>query len=168
MTSVLVHRALRPMRSNLVGNEPMRSSIRSVSHPAEQEMMKLPAQVCGECVMWTVAHYSPQDDHCGGLLPVICVDVHAAHVHVGVDVVGHIVLGPLAPRVLGADVVVDVLHLLHVGLHLSLLGLADPPLLGLLDEPVLVVILAPPALTLLPLPGLVRGGGGWLCIIGQL
>ena len=36
----------------------MWSSIRNVSHPAEQEMMKLPAQVCGECVMWTVAHYS--------------------------------------------------------------------------------------------------------------
>ena len=31
----------------------MRNSIRNVSHPAEQEMMKLPARVCGECVMWT-------------------------------------------------------------------------------------------------------------------
>ena len=49
---IRVHLAQGPMRRTLVSTEPMRSSIRNVSHPAEQEMMKLPAQVCGECVMW--------------------------------------------------------------------------------------------------------------------
>ena len=49
---IRVHLAQGPMRRTLVSREPMRSSIRNVSHPAEQEMMKLPAQVCGECVMW--------------------------------------------------------------------------------------------------------------------
>ena len=107
--------------------------------------------------------------HCGGLLPELSVDVHAAHVHVGVNVVGHVVLRPLAPRVLGADVVVDVLHLLEAGLHvLSLLGLADPPLLGLLDQPVLVVVLVPAALALLSLPRLFRGRRGCRLCIGEL
>ena len=45
------HLAHCPMRVTLLSSQPMRSSIRNVSHPAEQEMMKLPAQVCGECVM---------------------------------------------------------------------------------------------------------------------
>ena len=48
---IRVHLAHCPMRVTLVSCEPMLSSIRNVSHPAEQEMMKLPAQVCGECVM---------------------------------------------------------------------------------------------------------------------
>ena len=138
----------------------MKSSIRNVSHPAEQEMMKLPARVCGECVMWTGT---------SSLLPELGVDVHAAHVHVGVDVVGHVVLRPLPPRVLGTNVVVDVLHLLEARLHvLPLLGLADPPLLCLLDQPVLVVVLVPAALALLSLPGLFRRRRGCRLCIGNL
>ena len=90
------------------------------------------------------------------LLPVvvvILVVVQRGHVHVGVDVVGDVVVDPLVVvvRVLvavAAVVVVDILELVQVlRLVLFLLRLADPPLFSFLDEPVLVVILA-----LAPLP----------------